>query len=470
MAEIYTLTVTELKQALADKSLSAKEIWAAFNARIDAADPHIGAFLTRTEQSPPTLEGPLSGIPFAIKDAFCTNGVRTTAGSRILDNFVPPYTATVVERLEQAGMASLGKLSMDEFAMGNANEHCAFGPVCNPQDLARVPGGSSGGSAAAVAAGMAPFALGSDTGGSVRQPAAFCGVVGFKPTYGLLSRYGLIAYASSLDTPGLLTRSVKDAQLLLPVLSGHDRHDSTSLAEAPAPARSVKGLRVGLPKEYFGEGVAQEVKVAVLRAAQTLRDLGAEVSDCSLPMTKYALPVYYLLACAEASSNLARYDGVRYGMRAEGADWSDMMTKTRTTYFGEEVKRRIMLGTFVLSAGYYDAYYLKAQKGRTLIRAEFDRAFEAYDLLLTPTSPVTAWERGSITDPISAYAADICTVSVNLGGLSAASIPCGRDSLGLPVGAQLIGNRMSDNTVLAAAAALEEAIGWDYTPVCGGKA
>ena len=317
---------------------------------------------------------------------------------------------------------------------------------------------------------MAPFALGSDTGGSVRQPAAFCGVVGFKPTYGLLSRYGLIAYASSLDTPGLLTRSVKDAQLLLPVLSGHDRHDSTSLAEAPAPARSVKGLRVGLPKEYFGEGVAQEVKVAVLRAAQTLRDLGAEVSDCSLPMTKYALPVYYLLACAEASSNLARYDGVRYGMRAEGADWSDMMTKTRTTYFGEEVKRRIMLGTFVLSAGYYDAYYLKAQKGRTLIRAEFDRAFEAYDLLLTPTSPVTAWERWSITDPISAYAADICTVSVNLGGLSAASIPCGRDSLGLPVGAQLIGNRMSDNTVLAAAAALEEAIGWDYTPVCGGKA
>lgn len=486
--EIYELTLKQLCDGLAQKQFTAAEVVQAYQARIQQVEPQVHGYLhTLTEQAFQQAQQAderrakgdaslLLGVPYAIKDNLCTDGVATTCASRMLEHFVPPYNATVVEKLNQHGLISLGKANMDEFAMGSSTENSAFIATCNPHDLSRVPGGSSGGSAAIVASGMAPFALGSDTGGSVRQPAALCGVVGFKPTYGMVSRYGLVAFGSSLDQVGVLSRSVEDCAMVMQIIAGHDPHDSTSLPQ-PAPdftaslEAPLKGLKIGLPQEYFAQGVSDRVRQRVEEAAQTYAQLGATVERCSLPLAPYSLPTYYLLACAEASSNLARYDGVRYGYRAkDAANWSDMMTQTRTEAFGAEVKRRIMLGTFVLSAGYYDAYYKKAQQARVLIKRDFAAAFAKYDLLLTPTSPTTAWKLGEKADPLSLYAADVCTVAVNIAGLPALSLPCGTDEAGLPVGMQLIGNACDDARVLAAGHAYQKACGTVIAPVCQGGA
>lgn len=406
--------------------------------------------------------GILAGIPYACKDNMCTRGVTTTCGSRILEGYVPPYDATVVEQLTGTGAILLGKTNMDEFAMGSSGENSAFFPTRNPHDTTRVPGGSSSGSAAAVAAGLVPFALGSDTGGSVRQPASFCGVVGFKPTYGRVSRYGLVAFASSLDQIGPLTLTVADCALVMEVMAGHDPRDATS-AQVPVPqytavlGRDVRGLRLGVPREYMGEGIEPGVREAVRAALGALADLGCAVEECSLPHTDYALAVYYLVAPAEASSNLARYDGVRYGLRVEGGDITAMYSRTRRRGFGPEVRRRIMLGTYALSAGYYDAYYLKAQKVRTLVRGDFEQAFARYDLLVAPTSPTVAFRLGERTDdPLSMYMADVCTIPVNLAGIPAISIPCGQ-SEGLPVGLQIMGPPFAEGLILQAAWAFEQA-------------
>jgi len=413
---------------------------------------------------------PLAGLPVALKDNLCTRGLPTTAGSRILEGWIPPYDATVVERLRAAGAIILGKTNLDEFAMGSSTENSAFGPTRNPWDPTRVPGGSSGGSAAAVAAGFVPLALGSDTGGSIRQPAGFCGVVGFKPTYGRVSRYGLIAFASSLDQIGPITRTVADAALLFGVLAGRDALDSTT-ADAPMPDLSavlnggVRGLRIGLPREAFGEGLRDEVRGAVTAAAETLRDLGATLVDIALPAIAYALPTYYLIATSEASTNLARYDGVQYGLRVPAAGLYEMYTQTRAQGFGAEVKRRIMLGTYALSAGYYEGFFLKAQRVRTRIRQEFEAAFASADLVLMPTSPTVAFPFGEKTaDPLQMYLADVYTIPVNLAGLPGVSIPCGLAG-GLPVGLQLIGRALDDETVLRAAHAYERATEWHtYRP------
>ncbi|HHY95524.1 MAG TPA: Asp-tRNA(Asn)/Glu-tRNA(Gln) amidotransferase subunit GatA [Firmicutes bacterium] len=406
--------------------------------------------------------GPLAGIPYACKDNICTAGVRTTCASRILENFVPPYDATVVERLAAAGAILLGKTNMDEFAMGSSGENSAFFPTRNPWDTGRVPGGSSSGSAAAVAAGLAPFALGSDTGGSVRQPASFCGVVGLKPTYGRVSRYGLVAFASSLDQIGCLTTTVEDAARVLSVIAGPDPRDATS-AQVPVPdylaslRQEVRGMRIGIPREYLGEGIDPGVREVIRQAVTTFADMGCVVEECSLPHTEHALAVYYLVAPAEASSNLARYDGVRYGFRAVAGDITGMYSRTRWQGFGAEVRRRIMLGTYALSAGYYDAYYLKAQKVRTLVKQDFQQAFASYDLLLSPTSPTVAFLLGERTeDPLSMYMADVCTIPVNLAGIPAISVPCGL-SEGLPVGLQLMGKPFAEDVLLRAAFAYEQA-------------
>jgi aspartyl-tRNA(Asn)/glutamyl-tRNA(Gln) amidotransferase subunit A len=405
----------------------------------------------------------LTGIPIAIKDNICTKGLRTTCSSQILSNFIPPYDATVITRLKQAGAVIIGKTNMDEFAMGSSTENSGFEPTHNPWNLARVPGGSSGGSAAAVAAREVPLALGSDTGGSIRQPAAFCGVMGLKPTYGQVSRYGLVAFASSLDQIGPFGRSAKDLALLYDTIGGYDPMDSTSLpghepTTLGALDQDVKGLRVGLPKEYFSAGLDPEVRALVMNAVKVFTDLGMVVEETSIPTTEYAIATYYIICMAEASSNLARYDGVRYGFRADaGEDIVSMYMKTRAQGFGSEVKRRIMIGTYALSAGYYDAYYLKAQKVRTLLRKEFEAAFEKYDLLLTPTSPVLPWPIGEHDeDPLAVYLADICTVSANLAGIPGLSIPCGFAN-GLPVGLQLMGKALSEALLLRVAHHYEEA-------------
>ena len=447
--------------------------------RIEALDGGIGAYLTVTrDRALAAAEaadrryregrplGPLDGAPMTYKDVLCTRGVRTTCGSKILDRFIPPYDATVVTRLGAAGAVMLGKGNMDEFAMGSSTEHSAFHPTRNPWDVSRVPGGSSGGPAAAVAAGMAAAGLGTDTGGSIRQPAAFCGVVGMKPTYGRVSRYGLVAFASSLDQIGPFAQDVTDAALLLEAIAGKDPLDATSLDDAVPPYAAslqagVKGLRLGIPDEYFIEGMDTEVERAVLAAIDVLRGLGATTERVSLPMTKHGLAVYYLIAPAEASSNLARYDGVKYGLRLPGGkDLIDMYGRTRAAGFGPEVKRRIMLGTYALSAGYHDAYYGRAQKVRTLVRREFEQAFTRVDAIVAPTTPNVAFKLGEKQDPLAMYLNDVFTLPVNLAGLPGLSVPCGFSAAGLPIGLQLIGRPLAEATILTAAYAYEQATDW----------
>lgn len=407
----------------------------------------------------------LAGVPIAVKDNICTEGIRTTCASKILENFKPPYNATVVKKLDAAGMIVLGKTNMDEFAMGSTTETSYFGATKNPRDITRVPGGSSGGSAAAVAAGEAFLALGSDTGGSIRQPSAFCGVVGIKPTYGTVSRYGLIAYASSLDQIGPIGKDVADCAAMLSVIAGGDIKDSTSVQQKEfsylgALADDISGMRIGIPRGYLGKGLDDEVRSAVLSAADLLRKRGAMVEEFDLEAVDYAIPAYYVIACAEASSNLSRYDGVKYGFRTEDYEGlEEMYRRTRTEGFGEETKRRMMIGAFVLSSGYYDAYYNKALKVKAVIKRGFDRAFEKYDLILGPTAPTTALKLGeNLSDPLKMYLGDIYTVSVNLAGLPAISLPCGRDKAGLPVGLQLIGKPFGEREILRAAYCFEQSI------------
>jgi aspartyl-tRNA(Asn)/glutamyl-tRNA(Gln) amidotransferase subunit A len=446
---------------------------------IDALDDRVGAYLTVMREEAlaaareadaryrhGTPRGPLDGVPVALKDNLCTRGVRTTAASRILERFVPPYDATVVERLRTGGAVLLGKTNLDEFAMGSSTEYSAYHVTCNPWDLTRVPGGSSGGSSAAVAAGLAVVALGSDTGGSVRQPAAFCGVVGVKPTYGRVSRYGLIAFGSSLDQIGPLARDVRDAALLLGAIAGVDRRDTTSV-DAPVPdyaaslGLDVRGLRLGVPAEYFIEGTDPEVESGVRRAIEVLRALGALVEPVSLPTTEYALATYYIVAPAEASSNLARYDGVKYGLRMPGGrDLIDMSGRTRAVGFGAEVKRRIMLGTYALSAGYYDAYYGQAQKVRTLVAQDFQRVFAQVDVVVAPTTPNLAFKHGEKEDPLSMYLNDVFAVPANMAGLPALSVPCGFSAGGLPIGLQLIGRPFDEGRLLSVAHAYQQATPW----------
>ena len=409
----------------------------------------------------------------------CTKGIKTTCSSKMLENFVSPYDATVVEKLKEQHMIDLGKLNMDEFAMGASTEYSAFHVTRNPWNLNTVPGGSSGGSAAAVAANLVPWALGSDTGGSIRQPAAFCGVVGLKPTYGLVSRYGLVAFASSLDQIGPITKDVEDAAMLLNVIAGHDERDTTSenrekIDYTKCLKNDVKGLKIGVPKEFFGEGINEEVKAKLKEAIEKYKEMGAEVEEFSLDIANYALATYYIIACAEASSNLGRFDGIRYGYRTENfTNLKEIYKNSRSEGFGDEVKRRIILGTYVLSSGYYDAYYKKAQQVRTLVRKEFDKAFEKYDVLLTPTSPTVAFEIGTkSSNPLEMYLADICTVSINIAGLPGISVPCGVDSNGMPVGMQLIGNRFDEEKILNAAYTYEQATKFreNYKPTFKGGA
>jgi aspartyl-tRNA(Asn)/glutamyl-tRNA(Gln) amidotransferase subunit A len=473
-----SLTIVSARAAIADRQISAVRLVEDFYAKIAVDDKDVHAWLTLSREralakarrvDDLVLRGDplpaLAGVPVAIKDVMVTQGVRTTAGSKILDNFVPPYDCTAVARLEAAGAVILGKTNCDEFAMGSSNENSAYGPVRNPRDKTRVPGGSSGGSAAVIAAGMAVAALGSDTGGSIRQPASFCGVVGLMPTYGRVSRHGLIAFASSLDHIGPLTRTVRDAAIILGVIAGRDPMDSTS-ADVPVPhyeqelARPVKGLKLGIPKEYFGEGLDAEVRSAVEAAIQRLGAEGAEIVPISLPHTPYAIPTYYVIATAEASANLARYDGVRYGYRSPQArTLSDMYRKTRDGGFGAEVKRRIMLGTYSLSAGYYDAYYLKAQKVRTLLARDFDEALARVDAIITPTAPTPAFKLGEKTDdPLAMYLADIYTVTGDLVGIPGISVPCGTTRSGLPIGLQILGRHFDEGTVLRVAQAVESSM------------
>lgn len=471
------LTIQQARQKLLDGEVTSVDLVRSCLERIRQTDDRINAFITVCEEQ--ALQDaeeadrllaagdapPLTGIPFAVKDIFNITDVRTTCGSAILDNYISPYDATAVAKLRAQGGLIIGKLNMDEFAMGSSNENSASGPVCNPWDTERVPGGSSGGSAAAVAARQVVAALGTDTGGSIRQPASHCGVVGLKPTYGRVSRYGVIAYASSLDQVGTLARTVEDCALLLGGVAGYDPADSTSV-DVPVPdylanlKAGVQGKRIGLPREYFVAGLDAEVKRAVEEAIATYRGLGAEIVDVSLPHTDYAVACYYLIATAEASSNLARYDGVRFGVRKDaGGGLVDMYQQTRAAGFGAEVKRRIMLGTYALSSGYYDAYYLKAQKVRTLIRQDFLDAFEQVDLLLTPVAPTPAFKLGELVDdPLQMYLSDIFTIPVNLAGTCALSQPCGFSSAGLPIGVQLIGKPFAEAEILQAAYAFEQAV------------
>jgi len=471
------MTIEDARNALRQGDLSSEEITHAFLTRIRSLDDQLHTYLTVADEL--ALEQaaeadkrmaagddtPLLGIPVAVKDIITTKDVPTSAGSKILEGFVPPYNAFVAERLQQAGAILLGKTNTDEFAMGSSTENSAYDITRNPWDDTRVPGGSSGGSAAAVAAGLAMGALGTDTGGSVRQPASFCGVVGIRPTYGRVSRWGAIAFASSLDQVGTFGRTVSDCATMLQVIAGYDRRDSTSLDVLvpdykAALTGDVKGLRIGVPREYFIEGIEPAVEASVRAAISELEDQGAEIREISLPHTRYALPVYYLLAPAEASANLARYDGIRYGPRVEGEDLIDSVKKTRAL-FGPEVKRRIMLGTYVLSAGYYDEYYGRASRVRTLIKEDFLQAFKEVDVIACPTSPTTAFKIGERTaDPLSMYLADIYTLSVNLSASCGLSLLCGFDGQGLPVGLQLIGNTLQEETILNAAYAYEQATEW----------
>ena len=474
--DITSLTVHELQEKIKNKELSVSEITKAYVDRINEKEKDVKAFVTTTCEEAISkaedmekrmdngeLNSEFAGIPIGIKDNMCTKGVRTTCSSKMLENFIAPYDATVVEKLNDAGMISLGKLNMDEFAMGASTEYSYFKKTCNPWNLNRVPGGSSGGSAAAVAADLVPWALGSDTGGSIRQPASFCGVVGLKPTYGLVSRYGLVAFASSLDQIGPITKDVRDAAMLLNIIAGHDEKDTTSY-DIPkkdytkALKTDVKGLKIGIPKEYFGEGINAEVKKKLEEAIETYKKLGAEVEEFSLDIAEYALATYYIIACAEASSNLGRFDGIRYGYRTENfSNLKELYRNSRSEGFGSEVKRRIILGTYVLSSGYYDAYYRKAQQVRTLVKKEFDKAFEKYDVLLTTTSPTVAFEIGTKSEnPLEMYLADICTVSVNIAGLPGISVPCGVNGENMPIGMQLIGNKFEEEKILNAAYAFEQ--------------
>jgi aspartyl-tRNA(Asn)/glutamyl-tRNA(Gln) amidotransferase subunit A len=477
MTDLGLLTVASTRTAIQERSLSASALVDAFYKKIEAEDARIHAYLTLAEDRAHAkaaeideLAGkgdplpPLAGVPIAIKEVMVTRGLRSTASSKILGNFVPPYNCTAVARLESAGAIVLGKTNSDEFAMGSSNENSAYGPVRNPRDLDRVPGGSSGGSAAAVAAGTAVAALGSDTGGSIRQPAAFCGIVGLTPTYGRVSRYGLIAFASSLDHIGPLTKTVKDSAILLRHMAGRDPLDSTS-AELPVPnyedeiEKPVSGLKLGIPKEYFGEGLDPEVRAAVEAAIQKLAGCGCEVVPVSLPHTKYAIPTYYVVATAEASSNLARYDGVRYAFRSKSAaTLSEMYRTTRDQGFGAEVKRRIMLGTYALSAGYYDAYYLKAQKVRTLLTRDFEEAFKKVDVVVTPSKPTPAFKLGEKSDdPLAMYLNDIYTVTADLVGIPGISVPCGNSKSGLPIGLQILARHFDEPTLLRVAHVYEHA-------------
>ncbi len=474
--DLNSLTIDSARSAIASREIAATALAESFYDKIAKEDGAIGAYLTlckdRALAKAAAIDAlaekgeplpPLAGIPVGIKDVLTTRGVRTTAGSKILENFIPPYTCTAVARLEEAGAVVLGKMNCDEFAMGSSNENSAYHPVRNPRDTSRVPGGSSGGSAAAVAAGTAIATLGTDTGGSIRQPASLCGVVGLKPTYGRVSRYGLIAFASSLDHIGPLTRTVKDAALVLRTMAGRDPMDSTS-AELPVPDyvaeldKPVRGLRIGVAKEYFGEGLDAEVRSSVEAAIQALAGLGCEVVPVSLPHTAYAIPTYYIVATAEASSNLARFDGVRYGYRSKNAaTLSDMYRRSRDQGFGAEVKRRIMLGTYSLSAGYYDAYYLKAQQVRTLLTRDFDEAFKKVDVIAAPTSPTVAFRLGEKSnDPLAMYLADVYTVTANLAGIPGISLPCGENHEKLPIGLQLFGRHFDEATVLRVAHAYEQ--------------
>ena len=473
---ITDMTARDLSQALSRGDLSSREATAAYLERIRQLDKELGAYITVTEEQALTAAdasdarrarqetlSPLDGVPMALKDIICSEGVRTTAASNILRNFVPPYSATCWQKLRDAGAVLLGKVNMDEFAMGSSTESSAFGPTRNPWDPQRVPGGSSGGSAAAVAAGLASYSLGTDTGGSVRQPAHFCGVVGLKPTYGRISRYGVIPYASSLDQVGVLAQTCCDAASVLQLIAGRDPMDSTS---APAPVedycsaceKDIAGMRVGVPKEFMSDAIAPDIAFALRQSAEKLASLGAEVEEVSLPHSGFALPTYYVLASAEASSNLARYDGVRYGARAENADnVYDMFTATRSANFGPEVKRRIMLGTFALSSGYYDAYYNKTLQVRTLIKQDYDQVFaRGFDCLLAPAAPTTAFKLGEMTDdPLTMYMQDICTVPVNLAGLPGLVVPVALDNQGLPIGLQLIGKSFGEGALFTVGSRLE---------------
>jgi aspartyl-tRNA(Asn)/glutamyl-tRNA(Gln) amidotransferase subunit A len=484
VAELCDLTGHELASALRAKEASAADVLASSLARIQEVDERLHAFLLVTEDAAQAgadradaalaagEASPVAGVPLALKDVLSTRGIRTTAGSKILEPNVPPYSCTAWQRLEAGGAVLVGKTNCDEFAMGSSNENSAFGPVRNPWDLERVPGGSSGGSAAAVASGEAVWALGTDTGGSVRQPASLCGVVGLKPTYGRVSRYGLIAFASSLDHVGTLTRDVRDAAVLLSAIAGHDAFDATSLPDpatdyAEGLGRGVDGLRVGVLEDWLEmEGVESQVKASFQAAVGRLEGLGAKVDRAELPHADYALSAYYLIAPAEASSNLARYDGVRYGYRwPDAADVVEMNSKTREVGFGDEVKRRIMLGTYSLSAGYYDAYYAQAQKVRTLVIRDYEEAFSRFDLLVSPTSPTTAFRLGEKTEnPLAMYLSDIFTIPSDLSGTPAISIPCGLGDDGLPVGFQLMGRLRDEATVFRAAWALEQELGFDARP------
>ncbi len=467
-----------MRSAVQDRKVTATALAEEFYTEIQKDDPRIGAYLILSKDRALEQAGrmdqlvsrgeklpPLGGVPIGIKDVLTTRGVRTSAGSKILGNYVPPYDCTAVSRLEAAGAVLLGKTNCDEFAMGSSNENSAWHPVRNPRDPSRVPGGSSGGSAAAVAADMAVAALGSDTGGSIRQPASFCGVVGLMPTYGRVSRYGLVAFASSLDHIGPITKTVKDAAIVLRTIAGHDSMDSTS-ADLPVPdyvaelEKPVQGLKIGVAKEYLGEGLDREVRYAVEAAIQKLESLGCKIVEISLPHTKYAIPTYYIVATAEASSNLARFDGVRYGYRARDArTLSEMYRRTRDEGFGAEVKRRIMLGTYALSAGYYDAYYLKAQKVRTLIARDFEEAFSKVDAIVTPTCPTAAFKLGEKAEnPLAMYLADIYTVTADLAGIPGISIPCGQTRENLPIGLQILGRHFDEATVLRVAHAYEQAV------------
>ena len=474
--KLYELTVHELIEKLDNGEVTSEEITKSYFDRIKEKDGEIKAYISVLEEEALAKARKVdedrkagktvskyAGIPIGIKDNMCITGTRTTCSSKMLENFVAPYNATVIEKLNAEDAVYLGKLNMDEFAMGSSTENSAFFNTKNPWDLERVPGGSSGGSAAAVAADMAPWTLGSDTGGSIRQPASLCGVVGLKPTYGLVSRYGLVAYASSLDQIGPITKDVTDSALLLNIIAGHDEKDATSMNidkkdYTKALVNDVKGLKIGIPKEYIGEGINEEVKKAILDVAKKYEELGATVEECSFEVGQYAIGTYYIIADAEASSNLGRFDGIRYGYRTDKFEnLKDIYKNSRSEGFGPEVKRRIILGTYVLSSGYYDAYYKKAQKVRTVIKNAYNELFNKYDVLLSPVSPTTAFKIGEKTDnPLEMYLADICTVPVNIGGLPGISVPCGLDSKGLPIGFQLIGKAFDEETILRAAYTYEQ--------------
>mgnify|MGYP002586475479 FL=1 len=475
--EIQKLTAVSLGKKIKEKEISVREALDAVFAQIDQTEDRYHAYVTLDKEGAykqadavqekidkGELTGALAGVPVAIKDNMCTKGLLTTCSSKILENYVPTYTASAVQNLTDAGCVIIGKTNMDEFAMGSTTETSYYGVTRNPHNPDHVPGGSSGGSAAAVALNECFFALGSDTGGSIRQPSAFCGITGMKPTYGTVSRYGLIAYGSSLDQIGPMTKNVTDCAAVLETIASYDKKDSTSMKReeydfTSALVRDVKGLRIGLPKDYFGDGLDSEVKAAIFKAAETFKRMGAIVEEFDLGLVQYAIPAYYIIASAEASSNLERFDGVKYGYRTkEYGDLHSMYKKTRSEGFGSEVKRRIMLGSFVLSSGYYDAYYLKALKTKALIKQEFDKAFEKYDIILAPTAPTTAPLLGSsLQDPIKMYLSDIYTISANLAGIPGLSIPCGKDKMGLPIGMQLLGGCFQEKTLLRAGFAYEKA-------------